>query len=151
MLELLPAERTAELLLERMLELLLLERIVAGLLERLADGAVERTAVLLLRVGVATVLLLVRVDAERVAVDTVLLREALVPRLTDVPRVAAARVAVLSPRLLAVRTLLLPKVRDAVPALRVETRVAEAPLSVPTREALRTAVWRLRSKLRALL
>jgi hypothetical protein len=29
MLELLPAERTAELLLERMLELLLLERIVA--------------------------------------------------------------------------------------------------------------------------
>ena len=142
MLELLPDERTAELL---------LERIVAGLLERLADGAVERTAVLLLRVGVATVLLLVRVDAERVAVDTVLLREALVPRLTDVPRVAAARVAVLSPRLLAVRTLLLPKVRDAVPALRVETRVAAAPLSVPTREALRTAVWRLRSKLRALL
>ena len=151
MLELLPAERTAELLLERMLELLLLERIVAGLLERLADGAVERTAVLLLRVGVATVLLLVRVDAERVAVDTVLLREALVPRLTDVPRVAAARVAVLSPRPLAVRTLLLPKVRDAVPALRVETRVAAALLSVPTREALRTAVWRLRSKLRALL
>ena len=130
MLELLPAERTAELLLERMLELLLLERIVAGLLERLADGAVERTAVLLLRVGVATVLLLVRVDAERVAVP---------------------RVAVLSARPLAVRTLLLPKVRDAVPALRVETRVAEAPLSVPTREALRTAVWRLRSKLRALL
>ena len=151
MLELLPAERTAELLLERMLELLLLERIVAGLLERLADGAVERTAVLLLRVGVATVLLLVRVDAERVAVDTVLLREALVPRLTDVPRVAAARVAVLSPRPLAVRTLLLPKVRDAVPALRVETRVAAALLSVPTREALRTAAWRLRSKLRALL
>lgn len=146
MLELLPAERTAELLLERMLE-----RIVAGLLERLADGAVERTAVLLLRVGVATVLLLVRVDAERVAVDTLLLREALVPRLTDVPRVAAALVAVLSPRLLAVRTLLLPKVRDAVPALRVETRVADAPLSEPTREALRTAVWRLRSKLRALL
>ena len=143
MLELLPAERTAELL--------LLERIVAGLLERLADGAVERTAVLLLRVGVATVLLLVRVDAERVAVDTVLLREALVPRLTDVPRVAVPRVAVLSPRLLAVRTLLLPKVRDAVPVLRVETRVAAAPLSVPTREALRTAVWRLRSKLRALL
>ena len=94
MLELLPAERTAELLLERMLELLLLERIVAGLLERLADGAVERTAVLLLRVGVATVLLLVRVDAERVAVDTVLLREALVPRLTDVLRVAVPRVAV---------------------------------------------------------
>ena len=151
MLELLPAERTAELLLERMLELLLLERIVAGLLERLADGAVERTAVLLLRVGVATVLLLVRVDAERVAVDTVLLREALVPRLTDVPRVAAARVAVLSARPLAVRTLLLPKVRDAVPVLRVETRVAAALLSVPTREALRTAVWRLRSKLRALL
>ena len=151
MLELLPAERTAELLLERMLELLLLERIVAGLLERLADGAVERTAVLLLRVGVATVLLLVRVDDERVAVDTLLLREALVPRLTDVPRVAAARVAVLSARPLAVRTLLLPKVRDAVPALRVETRVADAPLSVPTREALRTAVWRLRSKLRALL
>ena len=151
MLELLPAERTAELLLERMLELLLLERIVAGLLERLADGAVERTAVLLLRVGVATVLLLVRVDAERVAVDTVLLREALVPRLTDVPRVAVPRVAVLSPRLLAVRTLLLPKVRDAVPALRVETRVAAALLSVPTRDALRTAVWRLRSKLRALL
>ena len=150
MLELLPAERTAELLLERMLELLLLERIVAGLLERLADGAVERTAVLLLRVGVATVLL-VRVDAERVAVDTVLLREALVPRLTDVPRVAVPRVAVLSPRLLAVRTLLLPKVRDAVPVLRVETRVADAPLSVPTRDALRTAVWRLRSKLRALL
>ena len=150
MLELLPAERTAELLLERMLELLLLERIVAGLLERLADGAVERTAVLLLRVGVATVLLLVRVDDERVAVDT-LLREALVPRLTDVPRVAAARVAVLSARPLAVRTLLLPKVRDAVPTLRVETRVAEAPLSVPTRAALRTAVWRLRSKLRALL
>ena len=145
MLELLPAERTAELLLERMLELLLLERIVAGLLERLADGAVERTAVLLLRVGVATVLLLVRVDAERVAVDTLLLREALVPR------VAVPRVAVLSPRLLAVRTLLLPKVRDAVPALRVETRVAAALLSVPTREALRTAVWRLRSKLRALL
>ena len=145
MLELLPAERTAELLLERMLELLLLERIVAGLLERLADGAVERTAVLLLRVGVATVLLLVRVDAERVAVDTVLLREALVPR------VSQPRVAVLSPRLLAVRTLLLPKVRDAVPALRVETRVAAALLSVPTREALRTAVWRLRSKLRALL
>ena len=140
--ELLPAERTAELLLERMLELLLLERIVAGLLERLADGAVERTAVLLLRVGVATVLLLVRVDAERVAVDTVLLREALVPRLTDVLRVAVPRVAVLSARPLAVRTLLLPKVRDAVPALRVET---------PTREALRTAVWRLRSKLRALL
>lgn len=151
MLELLPAERTAELLLERMLELLLLERIVAGLLERLADGAVERTAVLLLRVGVVTVLLLVRVDAERVAVDTLLLREALVPRLTDVPRVAVPRVAVLSPRLLAVRTLLLPKVRDAVPVLRVETRVADAPLSVPTREALRTAVWRLRSKLRALL
>ena len=151
MLELLPAERTAELLLERMLELLLLERIVAGLLERFADGAVERTAVLLLRVGVATVLLLVRVDAERVAVDTVLLREALVPRLIDVPRVAVPRVAVLSPRPLAVRTLLLPKVRDAVPALRVETRVADAPLSVPTREALRTAVWRLRSKLRALL
>lgn len=150
MLELLPAERTAELLLERMLELLLLERIVAGLLERLADGAVERTAVLLLRVGVATVLL-VRVDAERVAVDTLLLREALVPRLTDVPRVAVPRVAVLSPRLLAVRTLLLPKVRDAVPVLRVETRVAAALLSVPTREALRTAVWRLRSKLRALL
>ena len=150
MLELLPAERTAELLLERMLELLLLERIVAGLLERLADGAVERTAVLLLRVGVTTVLL-VRVDAERVAVDTVLLREALVARLTDVPRVAVPRVAVLSPRLLAVRTLLLPKVRDAVPALRVETRVAAALLSVPTREALRTAVWRLRSKLRALL
>ena len=149
--ELLPDERTAELLLERILELLLLERIVAGLLERLADGAVERTAVLLLRVGVATVLLLVRVDAERVAVDTVLLREALVPRLTDVPRVAAARVAVLSARPLAVRTLLLPKVRDAVPALRVETRVAAALLSVPTREALRTAVWRLRSKLRALL
>ena len=151
MLELLPAERTAELLLERMLELLLLERIVAELLERLADGAVERTAVLLPRVGVATVLLLVRVDAERVAVDTVLLREALVPRLTDVPRVAVPRVAVLSPRLLAVRTLLLPKVRDAVPELRVETRVAAAPLSVPTRDALRTAVWRLRSKLRALL
>ena len=150
MLELLPAERTAELLLERMLELLLLERIVAGLLERLADGAVERTAVLLLRVGVATVLLLVRVDAERVAVDT-LLREALVPRLTDVLRVAVPRVAVLSARPLAVRTLLLPKVRDAVPVLRVETRVAEAPLSVPTRDALRTAVWRLRSKLRALL
>lgn len=150
MLELLPAERTAELLLERMLELLLLERIVAGLLERLADGAVERTAVLLLRVGVATVLLLVRVDAERVAVDT-LLREALVPRLTDVPRVAVPRVAILSARPLAVRTLLLPKVRDAVPVLRVETRVADAPLSVPTREALRTAVWRLRSKLRALL
>ena len=128
MLELLPAERTAELLLERILELLLLERIVAGLLERLADGAVERTAVLLLRVGVATVLLLVRVDAERVAVP---------------------RVAVLSPRLLAVRTLLLPKVRDAVPALRVETRVADAPLSVPTRDALRTAVWRVRSKARA--
>ena len=148
MLELLPAERTAELLLERMLELLLLERIVAGLLERLADGAVERTAVLLLRVGVATVLL-VRVDAERVAVDTVLLREALVPRLTDVPRVAVPRVAVLSPRLLAVRTLLLPKVRDAVPVLRVETRVADAPLSVPTRDALRTAVWRVRSKARA--
>ena len=145
MLELLPAERTAELLLERMLELLLLERIVAGLLERLADGAVERTAVLLLRVGVATVLLLLRVDDERVAVDTLLLREALVPR------VAVPRVAVLSPRLLAVRTLLLPKVRDAVPALRVETRVAAALLSVPTREALRTAVWRLRSKLRALL
>ena len=151
MLELLPAERTAELLLERMLELLLLERIVAGLLERLADGAVERTAVLLLRVGVVTVLLLVRVDAERVAVDTVLLREALVPRLIDVPRVAVPRVAVLSPRPLAVRTLLLPKVRDAVPELRVETRVAAALLSVPTREALRTAVWRLRSKLRALL
>jgi hypothetical protein len=150
MLELLPAERTAELLLERMLELLLLERIVAGLLERLADGAVERTAVLLLRVGVATVLL-VRVDAERVAVDTLLLRDALVPRLTEVPRVAVPRVAVLSPRPLAVRTLLLPKVRDAVPALRVETRVADALLSVPTREALRTAVWRLRSKLRALL
>jgi hypothetical protein len=150
MLELLPAERTAELLLECMLELLLLERIVAGLLERLADGAVERTAVLLLRVGVATVLL-VRVDAERVAVDTLLLREALVPRLTDVARVAVPRVAVLSPRPLAVRTLLLPKVRDAVPALRVETRVADAPLSIPTREALRTAVWRLRSKLRALL
>ena len=150
MLELLPAERTAELL-ERILELLLLERIVAGLLERLADGAVERTAVLLLRVGVATVLLLVRVVAERVAVDTVLLREALIPRLTDVPRVAVPRVAVLSPRLLAVRTLLLPKVRDAVPVLRVETRVADAPLSVPTRDALRTAVWRLRSKLRALL
>ena len=145
MLELLPAERTAELLLERMLELLLLERIVAGLLERLADGAVERTAVLLLRVGVATVLLLLRVDDERVAVDTLLLREALVPR------VAVPRVAVLSPRPLAVRTLLLPKVRDAVPALRVETRVAAALLSVPTREALRTAVWRLRSKLRALL
>ena len=151
MLELLPAERTAELLLERMLELLLLERIVAELLERLADGAVERTAVLLLRVGVATVLLLVRVDAERVAVDTVLLREALVPRLTDVPRVAVPRVAVLSARPLAVRTLLLPKVRDAVPVLRVETRVADAPSSVPTREALRTAVWRLRLKLRALL
>ena len=92
-----------------------------------------------------------RVDDERVAVDTLLLREALVPRLTDVPRVAAARVAVVSPRPLAVRTLLLPKVRDAVPVLRVETRVAAAPLSVPTREALRTAVWRLRSKLRALL
>lgn len=116
------------------------------LLERFTEGAVERVAVLALRVGVATVLLLVRVDAERVAVDTVLLREALVPRLTD-----AARVAVLSPRPLAVRTLVLPKVRDAVPVLRVETRVAAAPLSVPTREALRTAVWRLRSKLRALL
>ena len=151
MLELLPAERTVELLLERMLELLLLERIVAGRLERLADGAVERTAVLLLRVGVATVLLLVRVDAERAAVDTLLLREALVPRLTDVPRVAVPRVTVLSARPLAVRTLLLPKVRDAVPVLRVETRVAAALLSVPTREALRTAVWRLRSKLRALL
>ena len=129
-----------------MLEELLLERIDELLLERFTEGAVERVAVLALRVGVATVLLLVRVDAERVAVDTVLLREALVPRLTDV-----ARVAVLSPRPLAVRTLVLPKVRDAVPVLRVETRVADAPLSVPTREALRTAVWRLRSKLRALL
>ena len=132
-----------------MLEELLLERI-DELLERFTEGAVERVAVLALRVGVATVLLL-RVDAERVAVDTVLLREALVPRLTDVARVAVPRVAVLSPRPLAVRTLVLPKVRDAVPVLRVETRVADAPLSVPTREALRTAVWRLRSKLRALL
>ena len=149
MLELLPDERIAELLLER-IPALPLERIVAGLLERLADGAVERTTVLLLRVGVATGLL-VRVAAERVAVDTLLAREALVPLLTDVLRVAAARVAVFSPRPLAVRTLLLPKVRDAVLVLRVDTRVAAAPSSVPTREALRTAVWRLRSKLRALL
>ena len=93
------------------------------------------------RVGVATVLLLVRVDAERVLVDTALLREDAVPLLLDVLRVTVPRVAVLSPRPLVARTLLLSNVRDAVAVLRVETRVA-VPLSpVPTREALALLVF----------
>ena len=124
---------------------MLLERFTEGAVERVAE---ERGAVDALREGVATALL--RLDVERVVVDTALLREDDVPLLTEVFRVAVPRVAALSALL---RTLLLPKVRDAVAVLRLETRVAAPLLSVPTREslALRTAVWRLRSKERALV
>ena len=70
----------------------------------------------------------------RVAVDTDTLREGAVLRTEDVFRVAEERVAVLSARLL-LRTLLLPKVREASVTLRLDTRVLAARLSEPTREA----------------
>lgn len=150
-------ERIDELLLERTAELPL---------ERVAELPLERTAVELVEVrctagdmvlDAGAVLLCVRtavlvrevVDpvalCERVVVVTLVLRVAVLRSLVLSTRVVAVLpVALLELRLAPValtrsfvRTLLLPKVREASLVLRDETRVAVPRLSALTRLALR--------------